>query len=269
MVWMMLILLFVSTADALRVIQPDSVVSSDGTVQLLCIIQPQPWLHTQTQDPRAQTSPQTQDPRAQTSPQTQDPRAQTSPQTQDPSYPHAEPQELQVSLLKGLTGSQKLCSSILITPNQREKEIDQERKVQCHAQVTGGAVGLTVSGLTAADADVYRCVVEVLYPAPYLRIVGNGTYIHVVEAPDRPDPDPEAQRQNTHQEEADEDVGDRRSTVLTVNTPVVVLTTLVLFVLLLIIHVQILQHRRDRQDTALPDIPNKMAASSSGYVHFV
>ena len=44
----------------------------------------------------------------------------------------------------------------------------------------GGAVEVTVSGLRATDTDMYRCVIEVFYPPPYLRLTGNGTLIHVL-----------------------------------------------------------------------------------------
>lgn len=57
-------------------------------------------------------------------------------------------------------------------------------QVQCSARVTGGAVEVTLSGLKAADTDLYRCEIEVFYPPPYLRLTGNGTLLHVLgEAP--------------------------------------------------------------------------------------
>lgn len=53
-------------------------------------------------------------------------------------------------------------------------------QVLCHAQVSEGAVEVTISGLKATDTDIYRCEIEVFYPPPYLRIPGNGTLIHVL-----------------------------------------------------------------------------------------
>lgn len=53
-------------------------------------------------------------------------------------------------------------------------------QLQCSAQVTGGAVELTVSGLKAEHTDMYRCKIEVFYPPPYLSLTGNGTLIHVL-----------------------------------------------------------------------------------------
>lgn len=59
-------------------------------------------------------------------------------------------------------------------------------QVQCTAQVTEGAVEVTVSGLKATDTDIYRCDIEIFYPPPYLRLTGNGTLIHVLgETPTR------------------------------------------------------------------------------------
>ena len=53
-------------------------------------------------------------------------------------------------------------------------------QLQCFAQVRGGAVELTVSGLKAEHTDMYRCKIEVFYPPPYLSLTGNGTLIHVL-----------------------------------------------------------------------------------------
>lgn len=53
-------------------------------------------------------------------------------------------------------------------------------QVQCTAQVREGAVEVTVSGLKATDTDIYRCDIEIFYPPPYLRLIGNGSLIHVL-----------------------------------------------------------------------------------------
>lgn len=37
-----------------------------------------------------------------------------------------------------------------------------------------------MSGLAAADTDVYRCVAEVLFPPPYVRFHANATLVHVI-----------------------------------------------------------------------------------------
>lgn len=37
-----------------------------------------------------------------------------------------------------------------------------------------------MSGLAAADTDVYRCVTEILFPPPYVRFRANATLVHVI-----------------------------------------------------------------------------------------
>uniref|UniRef100_A0A8C2XFI9 Immunoglobulin V-set domain-containing protein n=1 Tax=Cyclopterus lumpus TaxID=8103 RepID=A0A8C2XFI9_CYCLU len=53
-------------------------------------------------------------------------------------------------------------------------------QVQCSAQMTEGAVEVTVTGLRAADTDLYRCDIEIFFPPPYRRLTGNGTLVHVL-----------------------------------------------------------------------------------------
>ncbi|XP_071757545.1 cytotoxic T-lymphocyte protein 4 [Centroberyx gerrardi] len=223
--------------SAVKVMQPYSVVSSNGTARLQCLIRPQPAF-----PPRPSSTPR--------------PR---------PAYPHPVPEELRVFLLKGLHDSQELCSSSINFPERRERD-REEGEVQCHARLTGGAVELTVSGLKPRDTDIYRCVIEVLYPPPYLRLTGNGTLIHVMESPDCPVPG--AQRQNTHQvdEDEDEDEGDgRTSAAPPVSASVIILVMLVLFVLIIIIYFQTLQFIRWRTEAGRLLPPHKMDAVKVPY----
>ncbi|XP_068186162.1 cytotoxic T-lymphocyte protein 4 isoform X2 [Antennarius striatus] len=88
--------------------------------------------------------------------------------------------KVRVSLLKGIHGTHRVCSSTLTSTEQREMGGAKEGKVQCSGQMRGGAVELTVLGLKATDTDIYICEVEVLCPPPYLQLTGNGTLIHVL-----------------------------------------------------------------------------------------
>ncbi|XP_035531822.1 cytotoxic T-lymphocyte protein 4 [Morone saxatilis] len=137
--------------SAVKVIQPYRVVTTNGTAQVKCFIKPQPSNH-QNQLSEDQSMP----------------------------YPYPGPEELRVTLLKGLHGTQKVCSSVLILKEQREIKEEIEGEFQCSAQESEDAVEVTVSGLKATDTDMYRCEIEVFYPPPYLRLTGNGTLIHVI-----------------------------------------------------------------------------------------
>ncbi|XP_074514412.1 cytotoxic T-lymphocyte protein 4 [Sebastes fasciatus] len=200
-----------------KVIQPSRVVSTDGTAQIQCFVQPQPSYH-QIQPSDDQTL----------------------------TYPYPDPEELRVSLLRGLHGTQELCSTMLNFTEQREagveKGAEKDREVQCSAQVREGAVEVTVSGLKATDTDMYRCEIEVFYPPPYLRLTGNGTLIHVLGSSDCP---ALAQRQIAHHHGDDEEDDEGMAPV---SFPVVVLVILVMFVLLIIIYFQALQCQRGRRE---------------------
>ncbi|XP_068590270.1 cytotoxic T-lymphocyte protein 4 [Cebidichthys violaceus] len=206
--------------SAVTVIQPYRVVSTNGTAQVHCFVQPRPSYH-QVQPPYDQTRP----------------------------YPYADPKELRVTLLKGLYGAQEFCSSILNFTGRREPGVEKQGDVQCSARVREGAVEVTVSGLKATDTDLYRCKVEVFYPPPYLRLTGNGTLIHVLGSSDCPVPGP--QRQTAHPgDDGEDDEGDER--MAPVSIPVVVLVILVVFVLIIITYFQALQCERGRREIVRP-----------------
>ncbi|KAF3694491.1 T-cell-specific surface glycoprotein CD28 Precursor [Channa argus] len=195
--------------SAVKVIQPYKVVSTTGTAQVQCIIQPQPafdYIHHSSMENHG--------------------------------YPYPDPEEMRVTLLKGLHGTQELCWSIPNLAEQGDNSSKEEGQVQCSAQVRGGAVEMTVSGLKTTDTDVYQCIIEVFYPPPYLRLPGNGTLIHVLESPDCPE------RQIAHQ--SDEDEGDEG--MAPVSTPVVVLVVLIVFVLIVIVYLQIAQCQQGKRE---------------------
>lgn len=85
---------------AVKVIQPYRVVSTNGTTQVQCFLQPRPAYH-QIQPSNDHTLP----------------------------YPYPDPEELKVSLLKGLHGTQELCSSILNLREVNEVAVEQEGEV--------------------------------------------------------------------------------------------------------------------------------------------
>lgn len=143
-------------------------------------------------------------------------------------------------------------------------------QLQCSAQVRGGAVELTVSGLKAEHTDMYRCKIEVFYPPPYLHLTGNGTLIHVLgETPTHdigtlccmsthrahgsltfcPHSFPfttgssdchvqEAHRQTAPQDDEEEDEEDKEE-MATFSVPVGALMILIIIVLIIIISFQV------------------------------
>nr|XP_040056581.1 cytotoxic T-lymphocyte protein 4 [Gasterosteus aculeatus aculeatus] len=200
--------------SAVKIIQPYRALSTNGTARVQCFLQQRPSNH--GIQPTYQRTPP---------------------------YPHPEPEELRVTLLKGLRDTHRFCSSFLSSAGQRETAAETEGEVQCSARVTGGAVEVTLSGLKAADTDLYRCEIEVFYPPPYLRLTGNGTLLHVLGSSDCPGP-----RGQTAQRGGDEegDGGDERKAPVSV--PVVVLVTLVMFVLIVIIYFQAVQWKQGRRE---------------------
>uniref|UniRef100_A0A3Q1BK76 Immunoglobulin V-set domain-containing protein n=1 Tax=Amphiprion ocellaris TaxID=80972 RepID=A0A3Q1BK76_AMPOC len=194
--------------STVKVTQPYRVLSTDGTAQIQCVVHPRPSYH--------QIEPS---------------------HDQNTSYPFPDPEELSVTLLKGLHGSQELCSSsinFLQKPN--ETDVKQEGEVQCSAQATDGAVTVSVSGLKATDTDLYRCEIQIFYPPPYLRFTGNGTLIHVLGCPVQ-----EAQKQISHQSEEDEEETDLpvvKSSAAD-GVPVLALLIVIMCVLVVMIYFQV------------------------------
>ncbi|XP_031161549.1 cytotoxic T-lymphocyte protein 4 [Sander lucioperca] len=218
--------------SAVKVIQHYKVVSTNGTAQLQCFVQPRPSFH-KSQPSDEQTLP----------------------------YPYPDPEELRVTLLKGLHGTQELCSSTLSFTEQTEPGVAKEREVQCSARLREGSVEVTVSGLKATDTDLYRCGIEIFYPPPYLRLTGNGTLIHVLGSSDCPLP--ETHRQAAQQGDKGEDDEERitsRTSVL-----VVVLMILVICVLIIIIFFQAKQCEQGRREIGVrpePDVFLKVDAAA-------
>ncbi|XP_068602698.1 cytotoxic T-lymphocyte protein 4 [Brachionichthys hirsutus] len=214
--WIVLAFLSLPVWSGLKVIQPYKVVSSCRTVQVQCFVQPQPS------------------------------------HIQSPSY--TGPVEIRVSLHKGIRGLHRVCSSTLNATGQRETGVAKEGEVQCSARMKGGAVELTVLGLTATDTDIYVCEIEVLCPPPYLRFTGNGTLIHVLDSSDCLTQD--AQRQTEHPD--DEKSNEKLEPV---SVPVVVLVILNIIVLIFMISFQIVQRKeRTMGIRAVPGAPHKVNA---------
>ncbi|XP_026151561.1 cytotoxic T-lymphocyte protein 4 [Mastacembelus armatus] len=202
--------------SAVTVIQPYSVVSTNGTAQVQCVIQPQPFNN--------QIQPCT---------------------NQNPPYPFPVPEELRVTLVKGLYSSEELCSSILNLTGQRQSGVQREAEVQCTAEVREGAVVVTASGLKATHTDMYRCVIEVFYPPPYLQLTGNGTLIHVLESPGCPVQGAERQSSDRGDKETKED----DETEAQISVPVVVLVILIILVLCIIVYFQAGQCQQEKRAT--------------------
>ncbi|XP_054871523.1 uncharacterized protein LOC129350080 [Amphiprion ocellaris] len=222
--------------STVKVTQPYRVLSTDGTAQIQCVVHPRPSYH--------QIEPS---------------------HDQNTSYPFPDPEELSVTLLKGLHGSQELCSSsinFLQKPN--ETDVKQEGEVQCSAQATDGAVTVSVSGLKATDTDLYRCEIQIFYPPPYLRFTGNGTLIHVLDHSGCPVQ--EAQKQISHQSEEDEEETDLpvvKSSAAD-GVPVLALLIVIMCVLVVMIYFQTLQCERSRREVirTVSGVIHKMDAAS-------
>lgn len=218
---LVLLCLLIPARHALSVSQPYRVVGTHGTVNLFCSLH-HPSL------PQLQPQPD------------HKPLAQPQP----PSYPG--PRDLRLTLLKGLHGRQEVCSSSFHS-SQSELKVNPRGEVACAAQLTQARVGLTVSGLRGNDTDLYRCVFEILYPPPYLRVTGNGTLVHVIDQPEECSgaAPPEAQRQTA-------EAGVTQSAV---SLSVWVLATTSALILLGILTYQTsgwIQRRRDQRGAPIP-----------------
>ncbi|XP_036396698.1 T-cell-specific surface glycoprotein CD28-like [Megalops cyprinoides] len=103
------------------------------------------------------------------------------------------PDEVRISLHRGADGAdsaQAVCTS---TFNHTQSLLQTGGAVQCRGHMGPDGVELTVSGLRGTDTDLYRCMVEVLYPPPYLVSSGKGILFYVPEEPDCPSPAAQAQ----------------------------------------------------------------------------
>ncbi|XP_008300698.1 uncharacterized protein cd28 [Stegastes partitus] len=233
--WMVLTVLSLCQPawSIVKVIQPYRVESTNGTAQIQCVIHPRPSYHQLEPLP-----------------------------DQTLSYPFPDPEDLKVTLLKGLHGTQELCSSSFSFPEKpKETDVKPEGEVQCSARASDGTVEVTVSGLKATDTDLYRCQIQVFYPPPYLRFTGNGTLIHVLDHSGCPVQ--EAQRQTAHQSEGEEETdGDTR--MVADSVPVLVLVIVIMCILLVIIYFQTLQCERSRREIirTVSGVIHKMDAAS-------
>uniref|UniRef100_A0A3B5R4X9 Cytotoxic T-lymphocyte protein 4-like n=1 Tax=Xiphophorus maculatus TaxID=8083 RepID=A0A3B5R4X9_XIPMA len=117
---------------AVKVTQPYRVVSTNGTAQIHCII------HSRTAASHLRPG-----------------------QRLENLFSNQE--DLQVALLRGLHGNQKICTSTLNT-SEHEKEMQQEKD---------GDVRLLIEGAVIQ-------VLTVFYPPPYQQLTGNGTLLHVL-----------------------------------------------------------------------------------------
>ncbi|XP_036964495.1 cytotoxic T-lymphocyte protein 4 isoform X1 [Acanthopagrus latus] len=173
------------------------------------------------------------------------------------SFENPDLEVLRVTLLRGLHSSQEVCSSNFT--QQREGGVEREGRLQCSAQVRGGAVELTVSGLKAEHTDMYRCKIEVFYPPPYLHLTGNGTLIHVLGSSDCHVQ--EAHRQTAPQDDEEEDEEDKEE-MATFSVPVGALMILIIIVLIIIISFQTLQCQGKKREMVLPGVLHKADAAA-------
>lgn len=86
------------------------------------------------------------------------------------------PEEMQISLYKGSHGQEKICSSFV---NLSEPYFTTDGTVNCRGNISSGRVDMIITGLRGEDTDIYRCEIEINFPPPYLRGVGNGTLVYI------------------------------------------------------------------------------------------
>ncbi|KAL0183981.1 hypothetical protein M9458_019677, partial [Cirrhinus mrigala] len=86
------------------------------------------------------------------------------------------PGEMQVSLYKGLHGHERICSTYV---NLSEPYFTTDGTVNCRGNISSGRVDMIIAGLRGNDSDLYRCEIEIFFPPPYLRTVGNGTVVYI------------------------------------------------------------------------------------------
>lgn len=140
--------------------------------------------------------------------------------------------------------------------------MEKEGEVHCFSSLREGAVEVTVIGLKPSDTDMYRCGIEVFYPPPYLRLIGNGTLIHVLDTSDCPVQG--SQRQTANQDDDEEEDAESSQMMGPVSVPVGVLMILVIFVLIIIICLQVLHCEQWRRETVthVPSVFHKVDAAA-------
>ncbi|XP_043986969.1 cytotoxic T-lymphocyte protein 4 [Gambusia affinis] len=213
--WSVLAVLTISVPvwSSVKVTQPYRVVSTNGTAQIHCII------HSRTAASHLRPA-----------------------QRLENLVSNLE--DLQVALLRGLHGNQKICSSTLNISKNMQMQQEKDGDGQCAVQMKDGALVVTLSGLKATHTDIYRCAIQVFYPPPYQQLTGNGTLLHVLE--DSPCPVRGPQRQQSEEEERDEE--ESNETKPAVSVTVVVLVIAIICVLIIIITLQTLQCERGRRE---------------------
>lgn len=85
-------------------------------------------------------------------------------------------EEMQVSVYKGLHSHERICSVFV---NLSEPHFTTDGAVNCRGNISSGRVDMIISGLRGEDTDFYRCEIEILFPPPYLKGVGNGTVVYI------------------------------------------------------------------------------------------
>ncbi|XP_059355330.1 T-cell-specific surface glycoprotein CD28-like [Carassius carassius] len=113
------------------------------------------------------------------------------------------PEEMQVSLYKGLHGRERICSAYV---NLSEPYFSTDGTVNCRGSISSGRVDMMIAGLRGNDTDIYRCEIEILFPPPYLRTLGNGTIVYIQETPNCPTASTQSQIQSQIQTSEREDV---------------------------------------------------------------
>ncbi|XP_018936110.1 T-cell-specific surface glycoprotein CD28-like [Cyprinus carpio] len=106
------------------------------------------------------------------------------------------PEEMQVSLYKGLHGRERICSAYV---NLSEPYFTTDGTVNCRGNISSGRVDMIIAGLRGNDTDFYRCEIEILFPPPYLRTIGNGTIVYIQETPNCPTASTQSQIQSQRQ----------------------------------------------------------------------
>ncbi|XP_074857769.1 cytotoxic T-lymphocyte protein 4 [Carettochelys insculpta] len=95
--------------------------------------------------------------------------------------------EFRVTLLKQNSDQYiQICASTYTT---EYKMFSVEKTIECHVSPSQNNVTLTLMGLQAADAGLYICKMERLFPPPYYMNTGKGTQLFVTDPEPCPDTD--------------------------------------------------------------------------------
>ncbi|XP_018585039.2 cytotoxic T-lymphocyte protein 4 [Scleropages formosus] len=167
-----------------------------------------------------------------------------------------QPEEVQFTLYRGMDRKQEVCYSSF---NTSQSLFETHGQVRCRGHIQPGSVDITISGLVGHDTDLYQCVIEVLYPPPYLLGLGNGTLLYIPEELDCPEP-------------AEKFLADRQETS---EAACILPWAIFAFIIIIIIIITAVGYKvltmkyRRREFIGIPPVPPKKLDCKNGYENFL